>query len=102
MRSPVVRAQVTPSAWKKQAEAYLNQLGVQFAETAAALPVRRPAPAIANKILAVAGQDVQIHAKTLAGKPLYFAVEAKATRVGRVVRVKTFTYSGDYFGGTKP
>ncbi len=88
--------------WKKRAQSYLSELGMQFADTAGSLPRRRPAPAVKNKILAVAGPDVEIRGKTLAGKPLYFAVNAQATRVGRVVKVKAFTYTGEFFGGTKP
>lgn len=93
---------ITPSKWKKQAQSYLNDLGVQFADTAASLPVGKPAAAVKSKIEAVAGKAAQIRSKRVAGKPLYFTVERKTTEVGRVLKVKTFTYEGDYFGGNKP
>jgi len=78
MSSRIARPPLTPARWRKQAKTYLNALGVQFADTAASLPKSR-----------------------VAGKPLYFTVETKATEVGRVLKVKTFTYAGDYFGGNK-
>ena len=93
---------ISPARWKKQAQTYLSDLGVQFADTAASLPVSRPARAVKAKIVAVAGEEAEIRAVRLAGKPLYFTVESKATEVGRVLKVKTFTYAGDYFGGNKP